>query len=366
MVKSINIKQFLKRAKQSPVIDVRSPKEFENGHIPGAVNIPLFNNEERAKVGTKYKRSGREQAILLGLEIVAPKMTGFVKKVERVVQRALSTLGKAQPDIRPREIKEISQGRHVLLYCWRGGMRSENFAWLLDLAGFEVFTLKNGYKSFRKFVLENFDLKANLIVLGGMTGSGKTDILNQLALLGEQVLNLEQLAHHKGSAFGAIGQNSQPTTEYFENKIFELWQKFDLKKPVWVEDESHNLGKVHIPAGLWLQMRNSPVIKIEIPKMTRAKRLVKEYACFDGFLLEDAILKIEKRLGGLNTKNALEALSKQDYLSVVQLTLTYYDKAYNIGLSKRQSSSIFPLSLDNGDPKENARRVIMFYKKELI
>jgi len=345
MVKSINTKQFLKRAKQSPVIDVRSPKEFENGHIPGAVNIPLFNNVERAKVGTTYKQSGREQAILLGLEIVAPKMAGFVKKVERIAQGAL---------------------RKALLYCWRGGMRSENFAWLLDLAGFEVFTLKNGYKSFRKFILENFDRKANLIVLGGMTGSGKTDILNQLALLGEQVLNLEHLAHHKGSAFGAIGQNSQPTTEYFENKIFEFWQKFDLSKPVWVEDESHNLGKVHIPAGLWLQMRNSPVIKIEIPKMIRAKRLVKEYACFDRVLLEDAILKIEKRLGGLNTKKALEALGKQDYLSVAQLTLTYYDKAYDIGLSKRQSSSIFSLSLDNEDSKENASKVIMFYKKEII
>jgi len=148
MVKSVNIKQFLKRAKQSPVIDVRSPKEFENGHIPGAVNIPLFNNMERAKVGTTYKQSGREQAILLGLEIAAPKMTGFVKKVERIAHSA----------------ERMAHGvplpcamRNALLYCWRGGMRSENFAWLLDLAGFEVFTLKNGYKSFRKFILENFD-----------------------------------------------------------------------------------------------------------------------------------------------------------------------------------------------------------------
>ncbi|MBW8049834.1 MAG: tRNA 2-selenouridine(34) synthase MnmH [Cytophagales bacterium] len=354
MVKSINIKQFINQAKQSPVIDVRSPKEFENGHIPGAVNIPLFSNVERAKVGTTYKQSGREQAILLGLEIVAPKMTGFVKKVERVAHGTWRMAHGVPPPCAM---------RHVLLYCWRGGMRSENFAWLLDLAGFEVFTLKDGYKSFRKFVLENFDRKANLIVLGGMTGSGKTDILNQLALLGEQVLNLEHLAHHKGSAFGAIGQNSQPTTECFENKIFEFWQKFDLSKPVWVEDESHNLGKVHIPAGLWLQMRNSPVIKIEIQKMIRAKRLVKEYACFDDNLLENAILKIGKRLGGLNTKKSLEALGKQDYLSVAQLTLTYYDKAYNIGLSKRQSRSVFPLSLDTEDPKENARKVMMFYKK---
>lgn len=337
MFQKLNIKDFLAKAKHLPVIDVRSPAEYEKGHIPGAVNVPVFDNDERAQVGTLYKQGGREDAILLGLKIAEPKAAGFVKKA-----------------------KDIAAGKEVLLHCWRGGMRSERFAELLVQAGFSAFTLESGYKAYRNFILEGFEKKADILILGGMTGSGKTEVLHYLSKSGHQVLNLEDLANHKGSAFGHLGQRLQPTTEQFQNDISVAWQKLDLNKTIWIEDESQAIGTVRIPEPLFLQMRKSPVLKIELSREIRAKRLVREYATFDNTQLKKVILKIEKRLGGLNTKNALNCLEKHDYLAVADITLRYYDKAYNYGLSRRNPDSIFPVRLERDDPYKNAKHIEQF------
>ena len=338
MKEQVEVSDFLKLKEKFPFVDVRTPAEFAQGHIPGAVNLPLFSNDERAVVGTLYKKSGKEAAILKGLDIVGPKMSSYVKNAKRIAPK-----GK------------------ILLHCWRGGMRSGSMAWLFRTAGFEASTLIGGYKAYRSFIREELGKESNLIILGGKTGSGKSEILRVLAESGEQVLDLEAIAHHKGSAFGHIGQEQQPTSEQFENNLYEVWKTFDFSRPVWLEDESRAIGKVSIPEPLFVRMRNSPVIFIDLSMEERVKRLVKEYAEFDSKSLEEAVLRISKRLGGQNVKEALLAIRKRDFAKAAAITLHYYDKAYLNGLEKRSKENIFKLLLEKDDPEKNAQAVKDFY-----
>jgi tRNA 2-selenouridine synthase len=317
---------FLDKTATLPVVDVRSPGEFLQGHIPGAVNIPLFSNEERAEIGTTYKQISQQDALLRGLDIVGPKMAGFVRKARR-----------------------LTLGDDILVHCWRGGMRSRSFGWLLETAGMRVNTLKGGYKTFRNEVLGSFSTPQQLIILGGKTGSGKTEILQKLHDLGEQVIDLEGLAHHKGSSYGAIGQLAQPSTEHFENELYMKWRNLDPTRRVWVEDESRTVGRCLVPEEIWAQMQKSPVVVVYMDKELRIKRLVREYACFDIELLYEATNRIKKRLGGQHHKAAIEALDEQDFAKVAEITLTYYDKAYLHGLGERQVFHTFDVHHDNPD-----------------
>lgn len=336
MVHQLSVQEFLAKAQELPVIDVRSPGEYEHAHIPGAVSIPLFDNEERAQVGTKYKQAGKDHAVLLGLELVGSKLTDFVKQSKKLNPAT----------------------KEVLVHCWRGGMRSGSFAWLLDTAGLTASTLVGGYKAYRNFVLSAFAEPRNLIILGGKTGSGKTDILKELAKQGEQIIDLEELAHHKGSSYGAIGQLPQPATEYFENKLFHNWQTLNGSRRIWLEDESRNIGSCFIPMPLWEQMRAAPVAFIDVPKDIRVNRLVGEYTGIDHNLLVEATERIRKRLGGKVTKDALDALANQNYSTVANVTLDYYDKAYLHGLSQRDSSSIHTIEVQKDNPVQTARQLI--------
>ncbi len=336
MVHQLTVEEFLKKAEELPVIDVRSPGEYNHAHIPGAVSIPIFDNEERAQVGTKYKNAGKDAAVLMGLDMVGPKLSGFVKQSKKL----------------------NPQQKDVLVHCWRGGMRSGSFAWLLDTAGLTVSTLIGGYKAYRNAVLAAFSEPHQIIILGGKTGSGKTDILKELAKQGEQIIDLEGLAHHKGSSYGAIGQLPQPATEQFENLLFEAWRTIDPTKRVWLEDESRNVGSCFIPMPLWQQMRAAPVAFVDVPKETRVKRLVAEYTGIDHNLLIEATERISKRLGGKVTKDALEALSRHDYATVADLTLDYYDKAYLHGLSQRPPATIYPLKIIDDNPGKTAKQLV--------
>lgn len=336
MVKPLSINEFLAKRQTLPIIDVRSPGEYAHAHIPGAVNIPLFDNEERAMVGTKYKNAGKDAAVLLGLSLVGPKLADFVKQSKKL----------------------NPQQKEVLVHCWRGGMRSGSFAWLLDTAGFTASTLTGGYKAYRNAVLTAFGEPRNLIILGGKTGSGKTDILKELARQGEQVIDLEGLAHHKGSSYGAIGQLPQPSTEQFENLIFDSWRTLDAGRRIWLEDESRNVGSCFIPMPLWQQMRAAPVAFVDVPKQIRIQRLVAEYTGIDHTLLVEATERIRKRLGGKVTKDALDALDRHDYATVADLTLDYYDKAYLHGLSQRNPATIHALEVAANDPARTARQLI--------
>lgn len=314
----LDIRTFIQQASSGlPVIDVRTPKEFVQGHIPGAINMPLFSNEERAEVGTLYKQVGKQPAILRGLELVGPKMALMAS-----------------------EAHAIANGGPVLVHCWRGGMRSGSVAWLLEMYGLKVSTLKGGYKSFRQFALKSFAEPRQLLILGGKTGSGKTAILQQLSSLGEQVADLEALACHKGSAFGALGEKEPPSQEQFENELAMVLHRFDASQPTWMEDESRLIGRKVIPGDLWEQMRSAPLMYVQLPFEERVAYLVQEYGRFSKAELEASILKIARRLGPQHVKQALMSLEEGDLATVCTICLKYYDKSYGYGIAQREPSSV--------------------------
>ncbi|MFN3555529.1 MAG: tRNA 2-selenouridine(34) synthase MnmH [Bacteroidales bacterium] len=335
MIEDVHAEVFIRLSNEQPLFDVRSPSEYAHGHIPGAINLPLFDDEERRKVGILYKNAGQEAAILEGLGFAGKKLQQLVKKARR-----------------------FAPGRKILLHCWRGGMRSENMAWLLSLAGFEVTLLQGGYKAYRSYIRECWKRPAHLIVVSGKTGSGKTEILSLLEKQGHQVLNLESLAHHKGSAFGALGESTQPTSEQFENNLAALWLNFDLTKPVWMEDESRFIGKVNIPDPLFSQQQAALTLCLDIPRMQRIQRLERDYASFHPDILAESILKIEKRLGGQHAKTALTALYQNDISAAIEIVLQFYDKTYSFDLKKKNSSTIFHIHSDTGDASVNARTLL--------
>ncbi len=339
----VNVEYFLDHRQDAPLVDVRSPAEYSHAHIPGAVNIPLFDNEERAIVGTLYKKSGKEAAILKGLEITGPKLTAFVKKA-----------------------RTIAPHKKLFIHCWRGGMRSESMAWLFETSGIQSTIIEGGYKAYRQYIKAAFDQPTVFLILGGMTGSGKTYILRNLKMLGEQVVDLEGLANHKGSAFGGIAQDQQPSTEQFENNLFEEWSNLNLKKPVWLEDESKAIGKVHIPGEIFVKMRKSKVIEIRRSKEQRVKILEDDYAALDPEELKQSVLRISKRLGGLKTKEIIDAIENKSFGNAIGMVLDYYDKTYLKGLGSRDPSTIFPVYLQSDNLMENAKTVRHFVREEFI
>jgi len=342
MATKLDISEFIDASRNQPVIDVRTPSEFDQGHIPGAYNLPLFSDDERAEIGTLYKQESRDTSVKRGLEIIGPKMRSFVERAEEIV-----------PD------------HNVLVHCWRGGMRSESMAWLLNFSGFSAQTLSGGYKAFRNFVLDTFKQEWPVIILGGMTGSGKTEVLHHMEEMGEQVIDLEGLANHKGSAFGALGEDPQPSNEHFENELAMQLNSMDKQKPIWLEDESHYIGKDLIPNDLFDQMRSASVIEMQVPVNERVKHLVNVYSDYPMEGLAHSISKIDRRLGGLRTKQALEALQENDFKTVAHLALAYYDKAYTYGLSQRDPETVYSLKLNSIDHKDNARKIITFFKKQI-
>ena len=334
MILDVSIKEALKYS--TLIIDVRSPGEFECGHIPGAINIPLFSDEERANVGTVYKKKSKEAATELGYEYVKPKLESFITRSRD-----------AAPD------------GEVTVHCWRGGMRSKAFGKHLAENGFEVVRIINGgYKAYRNFVLDELGRPFDLNVLGGYTGSGKTYVLHELKKLGEQVLDLEGLANHKGSAFGGIDQGEQPTVEQFENNLHMETSKLDVEKPIWVEDESHNIGSVKIPMPFFDQKRNARLYFVDIPKKERARHLVSEYAVCNNEELANSIHRISKRLGGLREKKAINYLKNENYFEVAMIALAYYDKYYLRSMKKRDPKRVIRMKLPDVNHKPNAVSIL--------
>lgn len=338
-VEKINIEIFLELSKQYPVIDVRSPGEFNHAQIPEAYSLPLFTDQERKIVGTIYKQQSRETAIKIGLDFFGVKMKQMVEDVEQIVS-SLEPHTYSKEELVPPPPEGV-RGKPLLIHCWRGGMRSGAVAWLLDMYGFKVYTLEGGYKLFRKWVLEQFDKKYNLKILGGYTGSGKTLMLGELQNKGNNVIDLEGLANHKGSAFGGIGEKNQPSQEMFENLLaLQLQANTNPDKnsrPIWLEDESQRIGKLIIPNPFWEMMRESPVYFLDIPFKERLDFLVNTYGNFEKEKLEDAIGRIKKRLGGLEAKNAINFLSENNIRECFRILLHYYDKLYAKGLINRKN-----------------------------
>lgn len=335
VTRKIDIVRFLELSEITPIADVRSPSEFTTGHIPGAVNIPLLDDKEREAIGTKYKKEGRIPAILEGLKHTAP---GMSSKLEQALK--------------------IAKNGKLLVHCWRGGMRSEAMAWLFSLGDIKTEVLDGGYKSYRYHILDSLSEKRKMIVLGGMTGSSKTHILKYLKRQNQQVLDLEGLANHKGSAFGSLGQQPQPSTEQFANILFDEWKQMNRNLPFWVEDESRNIGSVFMPDRFYLNMQNTPAIILMMDVKTRLPRLMKEYSTYSAESLKASIMKISKRLGGDKTRDALNAVEAGDFAKAIERILHYYDKAYLFGLKKKNNKNIIYVETDSDDIETNALKIL--------
>ena len=330
----IDISGFLER-NACPVIDVRSPAEFERGHIPGALNLPLFTNEERSTVGTLYLQKGSAEAMLKGLELVGPRMREFVKQAF-----------------------EIAPAGEIGIYCWRGGLRSNSMAWLFNTAGLKSHTLDGGYKAYRRFIHDNFARPFNLTIIGGFTGSGKTEILEELEKRNMQVIHLERLATHKGSVFGHLGMPPQPTTEQFENDLFTRLSELNCQKPAFVEDESLAIGNVFIPRPFYRQMSSARFIHLIVPFERRVMQLVKTYTGWDKELLRKGIKRIEKRLGSENTMRIFKLIDEDEMKKAIEIVLRYYDKVYKRSMDLHLRKETIEIPINNETTAEIADKVI--------
>lgn len=330
-----DISEFLKLSEMFPVIDVRSPSEFHSGHIPGARNIPLFDDRQREAVGKKYVKQGRIKAILTGLDLIGPELSSKLSSALK-----------------------IGGGGKLLVYCWRGGMRSETMAWLFSLGGIETVVLEGGYKAYRNHILGELSRERKMIILGGLTGSGKTKILQHLKSNGHQIIDLEKLASHKGSAFGWMGQGPQPTSEQFANLLFEEWRRLDANQPVWVEDESSNIGNVFMPAEFYSNMQKCPSIVLMMDIETRIPRLVAEYSAYPAEKIKASINRISKRMGAENTKSSLAAIENNDFAAAIRIILRYYDKSYLYGLRKKESAKVLYVETSSDNVEQNAQKIL--------
>ncbi|MBC7827477.1 MAG: tRNA 2-selenouridine(34) synthase MnmH [Chitinophagaceae bacterium] len=353
-IEKIHIEQFTELADLCPVLDVRSPSEYNHAHIPGAFSLPLFTDEERKIVGTTYKQKSREAAIKTGLDLFGPKMRKMLEEAEAMVSNWKSAVSDSRTVDKIENSQQLDNrslptvrssltAKCVLVHCWRGGMRSAGVAWLLDLYGFKVYTLIGGYKAYRNHVLQTFNKSYNFNILGGYTGSGKTIVLKELEKSGEQMIDLEALASHKGSAFGAIAQPAQPSQEMFENLLgYELRKKSAVfannasPGSIWLEDESQRIGLINAPQSFWEKMRRSPVYFMEIPFEKRLIYVVDCYGKLDKEKMVNAIIRIRKRLGGLETKTAINFLLENNIEECFRILLKYYDKYYLKGLNGRE------------------------------
>lgn len=311
-----------------PIIDVRTPKEFTHGHIPGAYNIPLFSNEERVDIGTTYVQQGKELAMRLGLKIIGPQMDHLVAQVK--------------------ELADKTQSNTFIVHCWRGGMRSSSFAWLLNFFKYKVYLLEGGYKAYRAHTRSLFAQPRKMVIIGGPTGSGKTELLQQLAQDKNAVIDLEALAHHKGSVFGALGQKEQPTQEQFENNLARELQIISTDTPIWLEDESRRIGDLFIPDDFWNQMRAAPVIVVSRPHEQRIVHLCKQYGSFTPTELILCINRITQHLGSERATKIIEFVREQKITDACSALLHHYDKTYEFGLTKRATTNMIscPISSD--------------------
>jgi tRNA 2-selenouridine synthase len=311
LIEKLTVQQFLEQ--EGVILDVRSPGEYKLGHIPGAINLPLFSDQERANVGLIYKTEGKERAIELGLKYVGPQLINYVHLSKTYLNKGIAKV-----------------------HCWRGGMRSLAVTMLLQTVEMSAVLLFGGYKAYRKWALELFSIPYKYLVIGGLTGSGKTSILHALKNMGEQVLDLEALANHRGSSFGSIKMSTQPTTEQFQNDLAMQLSCFDINKSVWVEDESRMIGSCHIPEVLFSRIKQSPLFEIQNPLQERIERLTSIYGKAEIEELIQATERIAKKLGGARTKKVILAIQEGRLAEATEMLLEYYDSAYQYALLKRQ------------------------------
>ncbi len=318
------------------LLDVRSPAEYATGKLPAALSLPLFTDAERAVVGTLYKQVSPDEALLKGLEIAGGKMRHLVEEARRLAPTG-----------------------QVVVHCWRGGQRSGSVAWLLERAGLDVVQLTGGYKAARAAIRTYLNSSGHqLRVLSGPTGSGKTQVLQAMQKLGANVIDLEGLAHHKGSSFGAIGEAPQPSTEEFENQLFAALRDLPTDQPVWLEDESRMIGHIYLPDEFYHRLTAAPVTLLDQPFDWRVERLVDLYGAYPREELLTAFTRIRKRLGGQHLNTAIAALEADDLATAARIALVYYDKAYHHYGERREAPVVRRVMAASPDPLVVARQIL--------
>ncbi len=336
LAKTLNISEFLRlRDLGTPLFDVRSPGEFAHGHIRHAANLPLFTDEERKIIGTLYKQQGRAIAVEKGFALTGPKMADWAKLAATCTEQEA-----------------------VLMHCWRGGMRSNAMAFLFDSVGAQSVVLCGGYKAYRSAAQEEFIRARKFVVIGGSTGSGKTELLHELRAQGETIIDLEAIAKHKGSVFGSLGMDEQPSVEQFENNLFEVLRLIPDNTRIWIEDESRSIGRNFIPPPFYRLMHEAPLIVLSTSMQQRVDRLVNDYGKFDPEELTAAFLRIQKRLGGKATQDAVSAVNAGNLHAAAEIALYYYDKAYNHTLAEHINERMHYLEVGNDSLSEVARNAI--------
>lgn len=292
------------------IVDCRTPLEFAEDHLPGAVNVPILTNEERVEIGTIHKQQGPQQARMRGLELTCGRFAAMV-----------------------REVVAHAEGRPVLVYCWRGGLRSLSLAILLEMAGCPVAQLTGGYKAFRAQVIDYFEtcaLPAPLIVIHGMTGTGKTTFINGLDPDQWTVIDLEGLARHRGSAFGSLGLGEQPLQKRFDTLLWDLLRHAPAGRPIVLEGESQRIGQITLPGRFYEVMSESVKVWCQASLETRVRRLAEEYAREEyREPIEAALERIKKRLGGPHYTELKGLLADGDMEGLTHgLIEHYYDRLY--------------------------------------
>ncbi|WP_374482861.1 tRNA 2-selenouridine(34) synthase MnmH [Zoogloea sp.] len=317
------------------IIDVRSPAEYAEDHIPGAINCPVLDDEERARVGTLYKQVSPFEARKVGAALVS-----------RNIARHIETHFLNKP-----------KGWKPLIYCWRGGQRSGAMTLVLGQVGWAARRLEGGYKSFRLRVLEDLESlpgRLGFRILCGPTGSGKTALLEALAAKGEQVLDLEALANHKGSVLGSEPNSEQPGQKAFETALWEKLRTFDPARPVWAESESRRVGRLHVPGELFERLRDGDCVRVETSLAARVDHLLERYA---GLIADP--LDFNAKLSRLAAQHGHQKVAEWhamvdacDWRNLAdRLVVEHYDPAYRrggAGLYRRadQARTLFVEALD--------------------
>ena len=321
------------------VIDVRSPGEFDEDRLPGAINLPVLTNEERAVVGTVYVQESAFKAKRVGAALVA-------RNIALHLEGALAD--------RPKNF-------HPLIYCWRGGSRSNAMATILSQVGWRVSVVKGGYQTYRRVVkarLYDQPCSLKLILLDGNTGSAKTEILGRLAARGTQVLDLEDLAGHRGSLFGAVPGRPQPSQKMFESRLLTALSGLDPSRPVVVEAESSRIGERFLPPALWDAMRAAPVIELQVPREARVAYLLRAYRDIveNPATLEAAIARLPVHPGRKQVAGWRELAEAGDFAALADgLIEHHYDPAY--GRMRRKSGQVLLGVVEAGvldDPGQDA------------